>query len=277
MDWVIGFAGSLFIAGAAFWKHSLSLSGMIAAVIVGTLLYEFGSLAWFGTLIAFFVSSTLLSKWKHSKKASFEEGYEKTGRRDAGQVFANGGVAVVLSLANTWWPNPLWWPAFVGVMATVNGDTWATEIGSLSKEQPRSVLSGKKVPRGTSGGVSGLGLSASLAGGLFIGFIGGLLSAVQPGQMGTQIPLGAVHTFIDLLWIGSAAGTFGSLVDSYLGARWQVMYRCQICNKIVERNIHCGKKTLRIQGFRWMNNDFVNLLSSIAGGILAVLLAFVMG
>ncbi|MGZ4122927.1 MAG: DUF92 domain-containing protein, partial [Tumebacillaceae bacterium] len=57
MDWWIGLLGSVLIAGLAYWKRSLSLSGAVAAVVVGTLLYGLGSVAWFGTLILFFVSS----------------------------------------------------------------------------------------------------------------------------------------------------------------------------------------------------------------------------
>lgn len=92
-DWAIGFIGSLFIAGAAYWKKSLSGSGMAAAVVLGTVMYAAGSEAWFGTLIAFFVTSTLLSRWKKRRKSAVESGYAKTGRRDAGQVAANGAWA----------------------------------------------------------------------------------------------------------------------------------------------------------------------------------------
>ena len=95
MPWVYGFAGSVIIAGAAYWKRSLSLSGLIAAVLLGTTMYALGSLAWFGTLIAFFISSSLLSKLRHQRKAAAESGYAKGGRRDAGQVAANGGLGFV--------------------------------------------------------------------------------------------------------------------------------------------------------------------------------------
>jgi uncharacterized protein (TIGR00297 family) len=138
-DWLIGLVGSGVIAGLAYWKRSLSGSGALAAMAVGTVLYALGSAAWYGTLIAFFITSSLLSKWKQKQKAAVESGYEKTGRRDAGQVFANGGLGVLLCLLNHVAPHPAWWLAFVGVMATVNADTWATEIGGLINRPPRSI------------------------------------------------------------------------------------------------------------------------------------------
>ena len=83
----------------------------------------------------------------------------------------------MLCIGNAIWPDPVWWLIFVGVMATVNADTWATEIGGMSKSIPRSIMNGKPVPAGTSGGITGLGLLASLLGGAFIGLVGGMVQS----------------------------------------------------------------------------------------------------
>ncbi|MFC4767336.1 DUF92 domain-containing protein [Effusibacillus consociatus] len=70
--------------------------------------------------------------------------------------------------------------------------------------------------------------------------------------------------------IATVAGTAGSLFDSLLGARWQVMYRCSICGKEAERRIHCDLPTRKSRGFRILTNDVVNLVSSVAGGMVAL-------
>jgi uncharacterized protein (TIGR00297 family) len=260
--WWIGLAGSALIAGLAYWKRSLSGSGAVAAIVLGTLLYALGSVSWFGTLILFFVSSSLLSKWKQRKKAQVESTYEKTGRRDAGQVLANGGLGLLLCIANTFAPHALWFYAYVGVMASVNADTWATEIGGLSIKPPRSILTGQVVPAGSSGGVSVLGMYATCVGAIFIGVVAWVLSGVS-----------LTHGWRVVL-VGSVAGVIGSLVDSLLGARLQVMYRCNTCGREVERREHCGVTTTQVRGWSLFNNDVVNLVASLIGGVVAAVMGW---
>jgi uncharacterized protein (TIGR00297 family) len=263
-NWGIGLLGSLLVAGAAYQRRSLSASGAIAAAAMGMVMYALGSLAWFGTLLAFFLSSTILSKLNPKKKAAAESGYAKGGRRDAGQVAANGGIGLVLCVMYAIWPEPIWWIVFVGVMATVNADTWATELGGLSKALPRSIISGKKVTPGTSGGITWLGLAASAAGGLFIG--GAAYAFAKLGNHQTDSAL------LIIVGAGLVAGFIGSLLDSWLGATLQVMYRCAHCSKEVEKSVHCDRDALLIRGWPWMTNDAVNAISSIGGGAVAFVL-----
>jgi uncharacterized membrane protein len=141
-------------------------------------------------------------------------------------------------------------------MATVTADTWATELGTLSKQPPRLLTTGRIVEVGTSGGVSLLGTAVSLAGGLLIGLAAALLTAA---------PL--------LAPIGAMAGLVGSLFDSLLGATVQQIYYCDHCGKETERKVHkCGHPTRPLRGLPWLHNDLVNLLSSVVGGVVAAIL-----
>jgi hypothetical protein len=63
MNYMVGNAGSSIIAWIAYRLRSLSLSGCLAAVVIGTIMYAMGGPVWYGTLSAFFVSSSLLSQW----------------------------------------------------------------------------------------------------------------------------------------------------------------------------------------------------------------------
>lgn len=264
--WWVGLLGSVIIAGAAYRKRSLSVSGVWSAVVLGTALYTLGSAAWFGTLIAFFGSSTLLSKFKQTTKEDVESGFEKSGRRDAMQVWANGGLALAVCAAYAVWPHTVLYAAFIGVMAAVNADTWATEIGSLSRSAPRSILSGRKVAPGTSGGVTLLGFAATVAGGLFIGAAAWLLQQLD-------VALGAAAAaqlgLAPLLALGALGGAAGSLADSALGAAWQRMYRCRVCGREVEARRHCGEATAHARGWTALGNDAVNVLGSVVGGAVA--------
>jgi uncharacterized membrane protein len=51
------------------------------------------------------------------------------------------------------------------------------------------------------------------------------------------------------------------------------MYRCEVCGRDLEKKEHCERRTVRVRGLSWMNNDAVNMLSSGVGGGVAVLLA----
>lgn len=271
--WLTGLLGSLFIALLAYWKRSLSLSGAIAAFMLGTIMYGLGSLAWFGMLIAFFISSTALSKLKHHRKSAAESGYAKGSRRDAGQVVANGGLGLMLCTASAIWPHPIWLAMFIGVMATVNSDTWATEIGGLSRSLPRSIVSGKRVAPGTSGGITWMGIAASAAGGLFIGAVAWIFIQLSPL---TDMQWYGGGMLIPLLVTGLFAGLLGSLADSWLGATVQVMYRCDSCGKEIEKSRHCDADAARIRGISWMSNDAVNAVSSAIGGVAAAMLLWLL-
>ncbi|MVO98486.1 DUF92 domain-containing protein [Paenibacillus lutrae] len=277
MDIWIGLLGSVLIAGAAYDKKSLTASGAAAAIVVGTVLYSLGTAAWFGTLIAFFLSSSMLSKYKQKRKAAIESGYAKSGNRDAGQVLANGGLGMLLCIGGALFPHPVWWAAFVGVMAAVTADTWATEIGGLSRTAPRSILTGRKVAAGTSGGVTALGLLATSAGGLFIGG-----AAWVFGRLGSGAGLAAagphpLEMLLPLIAAGLAGGIAGSLADSVIGAKWQAMYRCRVCGREIERRTHCGAEAEPLRGWGWMTNDAVNVIGSLIGGAAAAGAAYLAG
>ena len=252
----IGLALSAGIAALAYRRGSLSRSGVAGAILTGTLHFGFGGPTWGLTLIAFFVSSSVLSKFREREKEPVAAQYAKGGMRDFGQTLANGGVGAALAVCFNFHPTAWLFAAFVGVTATVAADTWATELGVLSHRPPRLVTSGRIVPAGTSGGITPLGLCATLAGGLTIGLIAwGLTAAFGSG--------------VDAWWvalIGLIAGLVGSLADSLLGATVQVQYRDATGNA-TER-----AEGEQIRGVAWLTNDAVNLLASLIGGVVGAVI-----
>jgi uncharacterized protein (TIGR00297 family) len=251
------FLFSAAIAAIAYWRGSLARSGAVAALLVGTFTFGFGGLAWGILLGVFFVSSSLLSHFKEEEKREAAEKFDKSHRRDFGQVLANGGLGSLIAALSIHIPSAVWFPLFVGVMASVTADTWATEIGTLSRQRPRLITSGRRVDVGTSGAVSPMGTAVSAAGGLLVGLSAGLLVA--------DLTLGTA------LLIGLAGGLAGSLFDSLLGATVQRVYYCETCQKETERRIHRGRHQTRpLRGWPWLNNDLVNLISSAVGGLVAV-------
>src|SRR3972149_8882214 len=104
----------------------LTRSGAIAAALVGGLTYGLGGLPAAIILIAFFGSSSLLSKTSTKRKRKVAADFAKGGRRDWAQVAANGGVPVLalLGAASGLIALPLAWAGFADALATVNADTW---------------------------------------------------------------------------------------------------------------------------------------------------------
>lgn len=253
---VLAFFLSGLAAALAYWRGSLAASGAVGALLVGTVIFGFGGWIWGVLLALFFVSSSLLSHYKEREKQAVAEKFDKGHRRDLGQVLANGGAGAIVALFQGIFPAPFWLPLFLGTMATVTADTWATELGTLSQRPPRLLTTGRVVPVGTSGGISPFGTAVSLIGGVIIGLAAGLLS--QSNVVGLTIT-------------GGLGGLAGSLGDSLLGATVQQIYTCDICQKETEKSFHCGQPTRPLRGWGWMNNDMVNFLSSIFGGGTAVL------
>jgi uncharacterized membrane protein len=184
-------------------------------------------------------------------------------------VLSNGGIGAAVALAQAALPQLDLFPAFVGTIAAVTADTWATEIGLLSRLPPRMITTGETVSAGTSGGVTVLGSSAAAAAGCFIGFEAALLVAVE-GYLAYQVPdlSGA-----PLLLLAPGMGLASTALDSWLGATAQGIYRCPRCDVETERRTHrCGSATELVRGHRRLTNDGVNLAASAAGSVGAWLL-----
>jgi len=263
---------SALIGYLGYRRGSLSRSGVAGAVIVGTAIFGFGGLAWGLVLITFFVTSSLLSHYKESIKEKLAEKFDKGQRRDLGQALANGGAGALIAAVYLFRQDVLLWAAFVGAMATVNADTWATELGVLNPQPPRLITTFKRVEVGTSGGVSLRGTLAALAGALVIGLAALLFAlaarAIQPAPFLVESAGGGPE--LALLPVAALAGLAGSLFDSLLGATVQAIYYCPTCHKETERIVHtCGTPTEHRRGWRWLNNDWVNFISSLFGAAVA--------
>jgi uncharacterized protein (TIGR00297 family) len=253
------FAGLMLAGALAFGARqtrSLSPGGAIAAVAVGVAATLAGW-SWAALLILFFVASAALSRYRRDARDSrIGDIVEKGDERDAAQVLANGGVFAVAALASTIAGDPKWAVWALGALAAATSDTWATEIGTLAGRPPRSIISFKLLEPGTSGGVTLAGTLASAAGAVFIA-----AAALATGATNQVAPL----------VLGGVAGSFA---DSLAGATVQERRWCERCSRFTERRTHsCGTPTRVSGGVRGLRNDLVNLLCTLVGGAVAVILA----
>src|SRR5579871_3517061 len=84
------------VAGGAWALRWLTRGGALAAFCVGVIVFGLGGSHAAVPLLAFFGSSSLLSKLHRSRKAAADSAGEDV--RHAGQVWANGGPAAALVL-----------------------------------------------------------------------------------------------------------------------------------------------------------------------------------
>lgn len=266
---LFGFIFALVIAYAAQRLGSLSRSGAWGALLTGTVIFGLGGWRWAVILLAFFVSSSALTRLFGKDKAALNEKFDKGGRRDISQVLANGGIASIFAGLHFFLPEAPWtWMAFAASMAAVNADTWATELGVLNPSPPRLITSGKPVERGTSGGVSLYGTLAAAGGAAFVALFAALLGSGAVPLRGT-FPGGLLPSPLPLFIAVTLAGLLGALCDSFLGATVQAIYRCPQCNKETEKHPRhtCGAETQQARGWKWLNNDLVNLACALTGAV----------
>lgn len=261
LDFIIGLASSFLIAFVAYKKSSLNRSGFLAAIVLGTGIYYFGGL-WFSVImVAFFVSSSLLTKFKNYNKQSFGKLNEKGGNRDYIQVFANGGVGLIFAFLYYIDPNPAFLLVYAVSFAEATADTWASEIGVLSKSKPLCILNFKPLEKGTSGGISILGTTFAFLGASFIASIYFIAYIITY----KDIKQGFIYSILCLL-IGFA----GSIIDSILGASVQAQYYCEALRINTEKRMYNNIPNKLIKGFSFINNDLVNVTSNLISSLIVL-------
>ena len=247
---------SLLVVIGARITRTLSARGAFAAALIGMLAVAAGW-SWGLLLLSLFISASGLSKLGERKKTErIGSIIETGGMRAASQVLANGGVFAGAALGQILLPSPIWFALAAGGLAASAADTWATEVGTLAAGEPVSIISRKRVPAGTSGGISFVGTVAGVAGALFIAVMATL--ARWPVAF-TSITLGGVG---------------GALADSVLGGTLQARRWCDVCAMSTERRVHnCGTTTRPAGGLAGFDNDLVNAVCSGVGALVALLLS----
>lgn len=253
--WLLAAILAAIVVTVAYRLRSLSPSGAVAAIGLGTIIVGTGGW-WPGIiLVTFFATSSLLS--------GSESMQSRGSQRYWVQVLANGwGILLgcVLYALTGWTP----WLLFgFGAIAAATADTWSSEIGRRSPSLPRLLTTGSVVQAGTSGAVTLYGTLAALAGAILIS--AATSTAVASGQLAVEASTLTVFAGITL------AGVSGAMLDSLLGATIQEQRWCDSCNKATEANPHrCGSETRHIAGIAGVNNDVVNTLCVLTGALIGL-------
>lgn len=198
-------------------------------------------------------------------------------------VLSGAGVEVVVS-------NLLLTLVVSGHYAACMGDTLASELGILSRSQPRLVTQPwRTVPKGTNGGVSALGLAVSALGGTLIGIVQSLSLLAHyhfssSTTSATSFTSRGFEPYLKLTALLTAAGFAGSLIDSLLGATLQQTLYNKASGRVLVGNmtdvLH-GKKQddpeaqwEKVTGWNVFDNNAVNFVASAATAALTAWYGF---
>ncbi len=255
-----GLVAATTVAALGRCRRSLSRSGAVAAVPVGTAIVAAGGWWWGALIVAFFGSSSWLSR-QHPHPAGQTTQPRRGSERDVVQVLANGAIAALIAASSPYRSPPARryrYPAYAGALAAATADTWATEIGAGSRSAPRLITTGRVVPPGTSGGVTRRGTAGAFAGASFLGMLAAVVPVEGPHERRARI-IGAT----------ALAGVAGAMTDSLLGATLQAAYQCPVCGATVEHPRHCDTGAVLVRGVPAVTNDLVNLAATGTGAVAA--------
>lgn len=240
----------------------LTRGGMMAALLVGTLVTVFGGLTWLSLLLTFYLAAGTLTRFHYKAKLAKGTAEMKGGARSWTNVFANGGVAALFAVFEGTLTGGIFFGGFLGALSSAASDTLATEVGTLYPGEPRMITRlRQRVKAGTSGALSPYGE------------LGILMAATLLGVVAFAFNIESWN-LPKFLLVAVGGGFIGSTADSLLGATLQARYFCPSCNEETETNPHkCAVRCKLIGGTSFLNNHSVNLISTVVGGIVGVLLA----
>nr|GLL47167.1 protein VTE6, chloroplastic [Ipomoea trifida] len=232
----------IFVLGMPIIVPGLSLSGIGAAFLLGVLTWRAFGPSGFLLVATYFVIGTAATKVKMAQKEAQGVAEKRKGRRGPGSVIgssAAGCVFAFLTINGVGGDafSRLWDLGFVASFCTKLSDTVASEIGKAYGKTTYLITTLKVVPRGTEGAMSVEGTFAGLLASILLASVGCIMGQINRPEAAICV----------------VASQIANLGESLIGATVQEK-----------------------EGFRWLNNDAVNIINISMGSILAVLLQQVM-
>lgn len=238
---LIAAAVNALLAIASYILGAVGMSGVIGGFVVGFIILFFGGWGSFAVLVTFFIFGSLATQLGYHKKASIGVAQENKGRRGAKNALAKCSVAAVASIAY-----------FVGVQYGLKEADlrwlFAVVAGSFA---------------------TALFDTASSEIGQLYGRHPFLITTMRPVPVGTDGAVSVEGTIAGLA-AGLFLGIIGAAVNLYgpLGIAWVTI------GAFVGTTFESIMGAVGWKG-RNFNNELLNFINTLVGGVTAGVLAFV--
>lgn len=261
---------SVLMACALFKWNWLTVSGALMAWFLAFVVLFLAKWSIF-PLVIFLVLGSLAGKIRANAK---EGGDAKQGKaRDHWQVLANGGIFMLLAML-AFLNESGWLESFLGIhtevlrfsetchlLALISlsvscSDTLSSDFGRVWGGSPRNIITGKRMIKGVSGGVTGAG------------FVGAFLGAVSIAIFVFWTELSSLGSSVSAFWLVAVFGFIGSILDSVLGVLFQAKYLDEMRNQVDSSD--SGRRSMAA-GYRWVTNDVVNAITGVLMLLVAVM------
>ncbi|KAI3702762.1 hypothetical protein L6452_28514 [Arctium lappa] len=228
----------IFLLGSPILVTGLSISGIGAAFLLGSLTWRGFGPSGFLLVATYFIIGTAVTKIKMAQKEAQGVAEKRKGRRGPGSVIGSSAAGCVCALLSIYGVggkpfSRLWELGFVASFCTKLSDTVSSEIGKAFGKTTYLVTTFKVVPRGTEGAVSVEGTLAGVVASILLASVGCLMGEIKVAE--------AVICVL--------ASQIANVGESVIGAELQEK-----------------------EGFKWLNNDAVNVINISLGSILAILI-----
>lgn len=261
---------SILMACALFKWNWLTISGALTAWFLAFVVLFLAKWSIF-PLVTFLVLGSLAGKIRANAK---DGGDAKQGKaRDHWQVLANGGIFMLLAML-AFLNESGWLDSFLGIhtevlrfsetchlLALISlsvscSDTLSSDFGRVWGGNPRNIITGKRMIKGVSGGVTGAG------------FVGAFLGAVSIAIFVFWSELSSLGSSVSAFWLLAFFGFIGSILDSVLGVLFQAKYLDEMGNQVDSSD--SGRRSMAA-GYRWVTNDVVNAITGVLMLLVAVM------
>jgi uncharacterized protein (TIGR00297 family) len=196
---------ALLITGIALsvWFKKLTIPAALTGGACGLLVYIGAGYMGIAAMAAFFIIGTLATSWHSTEKQKLKAAEPNHGRRKAGQVLANAGVAAIVGGISIIFPDhqPLWALGIAAGFSAATADTMASELGTVYGKRFYNIMTWQPDQRGLDGVIS--------------------LEGTLIGVVGSLVIAGICYASFGSVWQSAIivfAGTIGNLTDSILGA-----------------------------------------------------------